>query len=85
MYDPATYINNSLQSVDQSVECSLGLVVAVKQERIVTRSPRVLVGNTPDGDADTLGNGKATVHDSEEVISTGTGNIKLSDSNLLDV
>lgn len=85
MYKSATYVNNSLKSVDQSVESSLGLIVAVVEERVVIRSPRVLVRDTPDGDADTLGNSKATVHDSKEVVSTGACNIKLSDSNLLDV
>lgn len=32
----------------------LGLEVAVKEQRAVARSPRVLVANTPDSDTDTL-------------------------------
>lgn len=85
MYDPATYINNSLQSVDQGIESSLGLVVAVVEEGVLTRSPRVLVRDTPDSDADTLRNGKASVHDSKVIVSTGASDIKLSDGNLLGV
>lgn len=38
-----------LQSVHDGGVCSLGLVVAVVQERVVVGAPADSVGNTPDG------------------------------------
>lgn len=74
-----------LQSANQGVVSLLGLVISVEQERAVVGAPTVLVGDTPDGDTNTLGNGKTTVHDSQEVACCGAGDIELSDGNLLDI
>jgi hypothetical protein len=46
---------NLLQVAEQGVVSGLGLVVAVEQQRAGLLAPAVLVGNTPDGNANTLG------------------------------
>jgi hypothetical protein len=79
------HTDNRLQSIDESVVSSLGLVVAVVEKRVVRSSPRVLVRDTPDSDADTLGDLETSVHDSEVIAGSGTSNVKLGDGNLLDV
>jgi len=77
--------NNPLQGIDQCSVCCLWLVVAVKKERVVTRSPAVLVRDSPDGDSDALWDLEAGVHDSEVIVGGGTRNVELGDGNLLDV
>jgi hypothetical protein len=44
-----------LQRVEQSVVSLLGLVVAVKEQRVGFLAPAVLVGYTPDSDTNALG------------------------------
>ena len=50
-----TDLNIHLQTIDQGGVCCLWLVVVVEQEWVIASSPAVLVGDTPDGDTDTLG------------------------------
>jgi len=63
----------------------LGLVVAVEKERAVAGSPAVLVRDTPDGDADALGDLEAGVHDGEVVVGRGARDVELGDGDLLNV
>jgi hypothetical protein len=77
--------NSHLHVGHQGVVCCLGSVVAVKQERIIARSPAVLIRNTPNSDADTLGNTNTPIDDSPVVTGRSTRDIKLSDGNLRDV
>lgn len=70
------------ESVDNSSESRLGLVVGVEQERVVLLAPRVLVADTPDSDTDTLGDVEAGLGDGGVVVGRGSADVELSDGNL---
>lgn len=72
------------ESVYNSAVGRLGLVVTVEEETVLLLAPRVLVRDTPDRDADTLGNIEAGLGDNGVIVGGGRTDIELSDGNFLN-
>ena len=77
-----TSLIGDLQNAENAIIGGLGLVVGVEQKWVVARAPGVLVGDTPDGDTNTLGDGQASLDDGRVVVSGSASNIELGDTNI---
>lgn len=63
---------------------SLGVEVAVEEQGVLALAPRVLVANTPDGDANALGSVEAGLDNGRVVVGRGVPDVELGDGNLGD-
>lgn len=83
-FKPFGTTNRLRKLASDGVVRGLGVVVAVEEQGVLALAPRVLVADTPDGDADALGRVEAGLDGGRVVVRGGVADVELGDGNLGD-